>query len=99
MVLADLPQVPQLQQFDDWFKSTLSTLGVSAGIVSLVGLAFAVQSWWDAARQVAGGSRWLGSRMRDGGIALLRMRLARAVIALLTAALVPPAQLLTLGLC
>ena len=99
MVLADLPQVPELKQFDDWFKSTLSALGVSAGIVSLVGLAFAIQSWWDAAKQVSEGSRWLGGKVRDGGAALMRMRLARAMIALLTALLVPPAQLLALGLC
>jgi hypothetical protein len=72
---------------------------VSASIVSLIGLAFAIQSWVDAAKQIHGGYRWAGGVVQRGGTALMGMPGARAAVALLTTLLVPAAQLLTLGLC
>lgn len=67
--------------------------------MSLIGLAFAIQSWVDAAKQIHGGYRWAGGVVQRGGTALMGMPGARAAVALLTTLLVPAAQLLTLGLC
>jgi hypothetical protein len=99
MAPADVPVVPRIPSFDDALTNLLSLLGVSTAIVSLIAAAFALQSWLDAARQMYSGARIVRSGVRRGSAVLMRLPLARKIVAVAVTVVVPLAQLLALVLC
>jgi hypothetical protein len=85
--------------FDDAVITLLGLLGVSSGILMLVGIAFALHSWVEGLRQTLSLATTVGRAAGRAGRTLVSLPPIRAVVTVLITALVPIAQCLTVGLC
>lgn len=89
----------EIPTFDEAVPATLALLGASAGILGLVGAAFALYSWYAGLRGIAAGARQAGSVLSRAAAALIGMRPVQLAVAALATVIVASAQALTLGLC
>lgn len=91
-----LPEVPSPESLLVGF---LSLIGVSGGVLALVGSAFAIQSWYEWAKRAAAGTVRATSALSSAGHALNRMTATRVALASVATLIIGAAQLLTVGLC
>jgi hypothetical protein len=91
--------VPNLPSFDEAVTSVLAIFGVSTSVIAMVALAFCLQSWVEAIRQILSGGRKARGLFAVMAHSLGSMRAVHTVLAVLVTVLVPIGQLFAIGLC